>query len=346
MNTIQSLTEHGIEPYTAEKMIENYKSRIGTMNGMYEITDIEYDFDIRGRIVTLKCSECGKEIHRTMIKGRNKWSELIKNCGCRKEAERKREFKNREKIKKAKSELAEQKRIEREIKKSEYNPIKYDDSYIGNRYNFLEVVGITQTERGERRFICKCQCGNVKTMNTTQVVNGVIKSCGCMHDKLLSTHGLSNTRLYRILNGMKYRCYDEKSHAYDSYGGRGISICDEWLDSENGLRNFIEWALTHGYSDDLSIDRIDVNGNYEPNNCRWADQFVQANNKRPKSEWKPRKKKFEIDGAKHTLQELCRMYDTSEPAIRYRMKTLGMTLEQALKTPKLQNGRPRKAENQ
>lgn len=102
MNSIQSLTEYGIEPFTAEEMIKSYENRIGTTNGVYHITDIAYDFDTKGRIVTLKCSGCGKEIQRTMITGRNKWSELIKTCHCQAETKRKLESENSKKIKKAK----------------------------------------------------------------------------------------------------------------------------------------------------------------------------------------------------------------------------------------------------
>lgn len=90
MNTFQDLINHGIEPYTAREMLDNYSSKIGTMNGVYEITDITYDFNERGRDVTLKCSLCGREIHRMMIRGRNKWSELIESCPCEKEKIKKR----------------------------------------------------------------------------------------------------------------------------------------------------------------------------------------------------------------------------------------------------------------
>ncbi len=90
MNTFQNLIGNGIEPHTAQDMLDGYAKRIGTMNGIYEITDITYDFNERGKDVTLKCSLCGREIHRMMISGRNKWSELIKSCPCEKERAKKR----------------------------------------------------------------------------------------------------------------------------------------------------------------------------------------------------------------------------------------------------------------
>lgn len=95
--------------------------------------------------------------------------------------------------------------------------------------------------------------------------------------KRFATHGGSKTRLYRVWRGMKTRCYNANSKKYHHYGGRGIIICDEWLTS---FAKFREWALTNGYTDKLSIDRIDVNGNYEPSNCRWADDLTQRHNRR------------------------------------------------------------------
>lgn len=106
MNTFQNLIDNGIEPHTAKDMLGGYSKRIGTMNGVYEIIDITYDFNERGRDVTLKCSLCGREIHRMMIVGRNKWSELIKSCPCQKELKEQRkkaEFEISEKLKSRKS---------------------------------------------------------------------------------------------------------------------------------------------------------------------------------------------------------------------------------------------------
>lgn len=100
MNTLQNLLDNGIDAVTAQSMIDNYSSKIGTRNGVYVITDITYDFEQRGKDVTLRCTKCGKEIHRMMIKGRNKWSELIKSCPCEKEAKRKAELEKIEKNKK------------------------------------------------------------------------------------------------------------------------------------------------------------------------------------------------------------------------------------------------------
>lgn len=143
---------------------------------------------------------------------------------------------------------------------------------------------------------------------------------------------------------MKQRCYNPNNPNYENYGGRGIRVCQEWLDD---FMNFYNWAMASGYDynaefGECTLDRINVDGNYEPSNCRWADIEMQANNKRPSKYWKPRRKLYEHKGKKYNLCELCKIYETSSPAVQYRMNKLGMTLEQALKTPKLTQGRPRK----
>jgi len=153
----------------------------------------------------------------------------------------------------------------------------------GHKYNKLTVIKLhhkTQKytidgkKKGHQYFwLCKCDCGNETIIPTSNLRKGLIKSCGC----LKYTHHLSNTRLYRIYIGMKTRCYNSKSLSYKDYGGRGITICQEWLDD---FMNFYNWAKDNGYSDNLSIDRINVNGNYEPSNCRWATQEEQSNNTR------------------------------------------------------------------
>lgn len=106
-------------------------------------------------------------------------------------------------------------------------------------------------------------------------------------------HGMRNTRLYDIWRSMKQRCYNPKTNRYKKYGGRGITVCDEWKDN---FQSFYDWAMSNGYSDDLSIDRIDPNGNYESNNCRWATAKQQANNRTNNNI-------IEFNGEVHTLAQ-------------------------------------------
>ena len=387
MNTLQELIDNGIDIYTAQSMLDNYLSKVGTMNGIYLITDIAYDFNAKGRDITLKCTGCGREIHRMMIKGRNKWSELIKSCPCQKEEKLKQHIADSEKISKNKKatiisrvgntygdyeivsvedlegkpkytmrckECGAEKVISADEKifnrrkdfhctKHYEQIVKYDDSYIGQKRNFLEVVGFGRKENNHRALICKCDCGNMVALEPTHWDRGIVKSCGCFAKSFMLEHSEELDRLRRIYNGMMQRCYNKNCNSYDNYGGRGIEICQEWL---NDRENFINWALSNGYGNDLSIDRIEVNGNYEPQNCRWATDEVQLENRRPREQWKkPKRRKLKtctIDGETKPLREWYIIFNTSSPAVRYRMKTIGMSLEEALKTPRFTNGRPRK----
>ena len=151
----------------------------------------------------------------------------------------------------------------------------------GQRFGRLTVVMRNGTKNGHAAWLCRCDCGKEKTVRSCDLVNGKSTSCGCFHNEMVSnitrSHELCGTRIYNIHNGIIQRCYNPKATSYKNYGGRGITVCDEWL---NSFQAFHDWAMSHGYSDDLSIDRIDVDGNYEPSNCRWATAREQRMNQR------------------------------------------------------------------
>lgn len=151
---------------------------------------------------------------------------------------------------------------------------------IGKKFGRLTILKIDHIEEnGQTYVLCKCDCGKEKVIKWGSVSAGLIVSCGCRKTEVLKygsiTHGKTNTRLYSIWQNMRKRCYYSKYIEFENYGGRGISICDEW---RNNFESFYKWAINNGYADNLSIDRINVNANYEPSNCRWADRKQQSRN--------------------------------------------------------------------
>lgn len=160
------------------------------------------------------------------------------------------------------------------------------EDLTGKTFNHLKVIGFAGSDGRYGYWKCRCLlCGSVTTVRTGCLKSGKTKSCGCLNDIRRHepvSHGHAHERLYWVWNGMKGRCGNQNHSEYSRYGGRGIRVCDEWA---NDYMAFRTWAYSHGYDENApqgacTIDRIDVNGNYEPSNCRLVDMKVQSNNRR------------------------------------------------------------------
>lgn len=196
----------------------------------------------------------------------------------------------------------------------------------GRRFGRLLVVRKTD-ERGPDGGIvyeCRCDCGQTCLVWNNRLTckgHSAKRSCGCLHDETHQPHGGSKSVLYHKWQGMKDRCYNSNARQYPDYGGRGISVCDEWRHSFAAFR---EWSLANGYQEGLSIDRIDVNGNYCPENCRWITMQEQQKNKRsvPKISW---------NGETHTLPEWADILGIKYGTLWARIYRDGKSIEEAFR---------------
>ena len=193
----------------------------------------------------------------------------------------------------------------------------------GKRYGKIVVLERAENRGKHTMWKCKCDCGNYTITGASELKSGTTKSCGCLKfESRNSTHGLSDTRLYGIWQGMKERCLKEYSPAYKWYGGRGITICQEWLDD---FYNFYNWAIANGYKENLSIDRINVDGNYEPSNCKWIPLEEQALNTRTT-------KFLTYKGETKTVSEWCEITGIKKTTMLNRIR-LGFTAEECIEIP-------------
>ena len=203
---------------------------------------------------------------------------------------------------------------------------KYD--LTGKKFERLTVIKrVENSKSGQTRWLCKCDCGNEVIVWGCHLRSGHTRSCGCIHSEQIKNikhykkHGLRWTRLYRIWNGIKSRTnLTNINDNYKNYSGRGITICDEWKE----FMPFYYWAINNGYKDNLTIDRIDVNGNYEPSNCRWATFEIQQNNKR-------NNRYIKYNGEIHTLSEWNRILKLPNKLLSNRLYR-GWNIEKAFNT--------------
>lgn len=165
-------------------------------------------------------------------------------------------------------------------------------------------------------WLCMCECGNFKEVYLGSLTSGATTSCGC----LVKKHGRSYEPIYRTWLGVKTRCYNKSDEHYNDYGGRGIEMCDMWL---NNFMNFYDWAMNNGYKKGLTLDRVDVNGNYEPSNCRWATAKQQARNRR-------NNRHFTHNGKTYCIAEWCEILNLNYSTVCTRLNKLGWTIERAL----------------
>lgn len=193
------------------------------------------------------------------------------------------------------------------------------DEMIGNTYNRLTVMKyVGKDKRGSSICSCDCSCGKKDIhIVSSRVKTGNTKSCGCLNTEATIARNKSfrkygngdwKTPIYNSWSKMISRCYKDTKDAKD-YKDRGILVCEEWKDD---FLNFKNWSLKNGWKEDLSIDRIDVNGNYEPNNCRWTDNITQANNK-------TNNRRITLFGITKTLAEWCRETGFGHKTITYRL---------------------------
>ena len=158
---------------------------------------------------------------------------------------------------------------------------------IGLKFGRLLVLSVEKrpdkSNKLRKYYKCVCDCGKIHLTRADAVLDKKTFSCGCQKNEKNKgknfKHYMYKTRIYNIWSAMKQRCLNENCHCFKYYGSRNVSICPEWVDKKDGFKNFLEWAKKSGYSDNLTIDRVDVNGNYCPENCRWATTKQQARNK-------------------------------------------------------------------
>lgn len=190
---------------------------------------------------------------------------------------------------------------------------------IGRTYGRLTVLERSVNDKqGNAQWICKCECGKLKVVRGRSLRQGRVRSCGCLLAEsskermtaMLTKHSLSGSKLYRVYASMRERCENPSCKSFQNYGGRGIAVCDEWRMQRE---SFLHWAMQNGYEEGLQIDRINVNGDYCPENCRWVTPQQNMNNVRKNI-------CFEYNGESHTVAEWARIAGLSYSTVYDRYK--------------------------
>lgn len=204
----------------------------------------------------------------------------------------------------------------------------------GKRFGKLVALERAGSKNKRALWKCVCDCGNAAEVTSSRLVSGSTRSCGCLKRESASklayelgkkarTHGMRCSRIYSVWLNMKDRCNNRNNIHYNRYGGRGISICQQWNDS---FESFRDWALANGYSDKLSIERIDFDGNYEPSNCKWIPFIEQAKN-RSTTHF------IEYKGQKKPLKDWAEEFGINRGTLTSRLLRSGWDVEKALTTP-------------
>lgn len=197
----------------------------------------------------------------------------------------------------------------------------------GDKFGRLTVLRFSHSSgRGLRIWECRCECGNTVFAKALDLKRKAVRSCGCLRTEILKkpkTHGMAYSRLNGIYRKMKQRCYNPKIKNYRNYGSRGITVCDECL---NGFEPFMEWAINNGYSEELTLDRVNNDGAYSPENCAWRTYKEQGNNRRGN-------KHLSLHGETHTLAEWARLLGMKPQTLAARINRHGWDIERALTQP-------------
>lgn len=194
-------------------------------------------------------------------------------------------------------------------------------------HHIKKYTNLSGIKKNIEYYLCECECGNIIITSKDRLKIGRTRSCGCLCKETHTKHNISHTRIYRIWCNIKGRCLNKKYPFYNNYGGRGIKICDEW---KGNPVSFYNWAMANGYKDDLSIDRIDNNGNYEPNNCRWATKQEQNKNQR-------RTRFITYRGKRKCLTDWAKEVGIDRNTLRYRLNS-GWGIEKSLGINSLLDG--------